>query len=370
MSKTTTSTRSDSLRLTESAVLLAFAAVLSVVRLIDLPYGGSVTAASMLPVIIIAYRHGTRWGLFSALAFSLIQGLTGINSILYGATLIAVLAIIGLDYLLAFTVLGLGGVFRKPGRSQVAALMMGTLLTCVLRYVAHVVSGATVWAEFNYTELPTVLYSLVYNATYMIPETIVTLAAAYYIGSMLDLSGEAITRLSPAKRRPDMAALLSGLSRLALAVALVYDVLAVFLHLQDAEYGTFSVAYMANAPWLAMGIVTLVGAGLSVLLARLASRVPDTDTRQLTGLFRAARPLTAVAALVAAGWYLVYSLEKVAEKAELAAPFTSLSAFADGMAALATTYGVRYGIPVLVVTVSALIAGILLFRSFLRNKNQ
>lgn len=365
-----TTTRSHSLRLTESAVLLAFASVLSVVRLIDLPYGGSVTAASMLPVILIAYRYGTKWGLFSAVAFSLVQGLTGINSITYGATFWAVMAIIVLDYLLAFTVLGLGGIFRKPGRSQAAALVMGTLLVCVLRYIAHVISGATVWSAFNYTQLPTVVYSLIYNATYMLPETIVALVAAYYIGSVLNFSGDTITRLSPAKRRPDMAVLLRGLSKLSLAVALVYDVLAVFFHLQDADYGTFSVAHMAQAPWLTMAVVTGVGALLSAGLAVLANQVPDTDTRQLTGLFRAFRPLAAVAALAAAGGHFAYSLQKVADKAALPAPFSSPAAFADGVADLATTYGLRYGVPVLVVTASALVAAVLLLRSFIKGKTQ
>ena len=65
------STRMTAVRLTESAIMLAFATVLSLVKIVDLPYGGSITACSMLPILIIAYRYGTGWGLFCADEFPL-----------------------------------------------------------------------------------------------------------------------------------------------------------------------------------------------------------------------------------------------------------------------------------------------------------
>ena len=72
-----------SIRLTESAIMLAFATVLSLVKIVDLPYGGSITACSMLPILLIAYRYGTAWGLFTAAAFSLLQIVTGMSSFTY-----------------------------------------------------------------------------------------------------------------------------------------------------------------------------------------------------------------------------------------------------------------------------------------------
>ena len=51
---------SKSIRLTESAIMLAFATVLSLIKIVDMPFGGSVTACSMLPILIIAYRYGTK----------------------------------------------------------------------------------------------------------------------------------------------------------------------------------------------------------------------------------------------------------------------------------------------------------------------
>lgn len=102
-----------SVRLTESAIMLAFATVLSIVKILDLPYGGSITACSMLPVLIIAYRHGTGWGLFTALAFGLLQLLLGANNLSYATGAFAAVMIVLFDYIIAFGVLGLGGLFRK-----------------------------------------------------------------------------------------------------------------------------------------------------------------------------------------------------------------------------------------------------------------
>lgn len=106
------------LRLTESAIMLAFATILSMVKLVDLPYGGSITAFSMLPILLIAYRYGTGWGLFTAFAHSLLQLLLGMNVLSYATSAGAAVAIILLDYVVAFLVLGLGGIFRRKLRSQ------------------------------------------------------------------------------------------------------------------------------------------------------------------------------------------------------------------------------------------------------------
>ena len=72
--------------LVECAVLLAIATVLSLVKLVDLPYGGSVTVASMLPVVIISYRHGLGYGLLSGAVFGVIQQLLGLNTLSWVTT--------------------------------------------------------------------------------------------------------------------------------------------------------------------------------------------------------------------------------------------------------------------------------------------
>ena len=106
--------------LVESAVMVALAFILSMIKVIDLPYGGSVTVASMLPIVIISYRWGLKTGLLSAFVYAVTQQLMGLNNLSYVTTWQSVVAIIMLDYIVAFIVCGLGGIFRKPVKNQVS----------------------------------------------------------------------------------------------------------------------------------------------------------------------------------------------------------------------------------------------------------
>ena len=180
--------------LTESAVMIALGTILSMITVVKLPFGGTVTACSMLPVILIAYRHGAAWGLGSGAAFALLQMLLGMNNIAYATSWAAGVAIVLLDYLLAFSCLGLAGIFRRRVRSQAAALTLGTLFCCLLRYVCHVIAGCTVWAGVSIPSADGIWYSLGYNAAYMVPETIITVAGAFYLAQVLDFTAPVLTR--------------------------------------------------------------------------------------------------------------------------------------------------------------------------------
>ncbi len=287
--------KKSALRLTESAIMLAFAVVLSMVKIVDLPYGGSVTAFSMLPILLIAYRYGTRWGMFTALAYSLLQLLLGLKNLTYATSAAAVVMIVLFDYVIAFVVLGLGGVFRGKLHSQGAALTAGTLLACVLRYICHVISGCTVWAGLSIPDSQALLYSLAYNATYMVPETLITIAGALYLSRVLDFGSETITRTAPQAKAPDLAVLYSGIAKAALTVAAVLDVAHIFSLLQNAETGEFDITGLANANWVMLLIATVAGIALFVLFRALAAHVPADSTVTLTGLFRAL-PFVGVAA--------------------------------------------------------------------------
>ncbi len=190
---------SNAKKIAEAAVMLAVATVLSLIKILDLPYGGSVTIACMLPVVIIAYRHGVKLGLLTGLVFGIIQQLLGLNTLSYVSTWQSVIAVIMLDYIIAFMVIGLGGVFRKLS-SQANALLFGTIFVCILRYACHVISGATVWAGLSIPTNAALIYSFGYNATYMIPETIVTAVLAYYVGSMIDFRNDQITSIKKSEK--------------------------------------------------------------------------------------------------------------------------------------------------------------------------
>ncbi len=263
-------TISPARKLVESAIMLAIATVLSLLKLVDLPYGGSVTIASMLPIIIIAYRNNIKWGLLTGLAFGIIQQLLGLKTLSWVTTWQSILAVILLDYIVAFTVAGLGGVFRKT-TSQPRALLLGALLIGVLRYICHVISGATVWAGLSIPTNAALLYSLGYNATYMIPETIVTMVVGYYIGSVLDFRKETVTRLSREENTGLPA--LKWFAGLIIACAVVAITALVFQHLQNAESGEFDITGLRNVNWLIVGVITAVAGIYAATLLIISKKV-------------------------------------------------------------------------------------------------
>ena len=259
--------------LVECSLMIAIASVLSMVKLVDLPYGGSVTVASMLPIIIIAYRHGLAWGLSSSLAYGVIQQLLGLNTLSYVTTWQSVLAVILLDYIIAFGVIGLAGVFRKM-KSQSAALVYGSILVGVLRYICHVISGATVWAGLSIPSQAALLYSFAYNATYMIPETIVLVIAAYYLGTAIDLRRDQPTRLIRTESPKKLLVKLG--SGLLVSGMLIYDVAAVFSKLQDGETGDFFIQGLADVNWIRVIVISAVCLiGVCALVFYGKSKTPE-----------------------------------------------------------------------------------------------
>ena len=168
--------------LVEGAVMVALATVLSFIRVFKLPWGGSITLLSMLPIVLFSIRRGVGAGLMTAFTFSLIQFAQGVMDGLFGWGLTPgmLIACIFLDYLGAFTVLGIAGLFRKKGLS---GWIGGITLAVGLRFVLHFLSGVVIWHSFGelwngFATDNTYLYSFLYNGCYMLPELIFTLAGA------------------------------------------------------------------------------------------------------------------------------------------------------------------------------------------------
>ncbi len=168
--------------LVEGAVMVALATVLSYIRIFRLPWGGSITLLSMLPIVLFSIRRGLGAGLTVSFVFSLVQFTQGIVDGIFGWGLTPgmLIACILLDYIVAFTVLGLAGIFRKKG---FAGWVGGIALAVVLRFVCHFLSGVVVWKSFGelwngFSTDNTFLYSFLYNGSYMLPELIFTLIGA------------------------------------------------------------------------------------------------------------------------------------------------------------------------------------------------
>jgi thiamine transporter len=247
--------------------MVAVATVLSVLKIAELPYGGSITLAAMLPIVIISYRHGLGWGLGAGFTYGVLQQLLGLKNLTYFTSAGSIIAIILLDYLVAFTVMGLGGMFRRVVKEQNLSVALGTLVCCVLRYACHVISGATVWAGLSIPDSAALAYSFAYNATYMIPETIVTVLAAYYLCSLIDLRTDLPTRLVRTQNTQGTPAVLGVSAGLVILGGLIYDVAAVFSKLQSGDSGLFDITGLNNKwLWISVAVVTFVVAAVATSL--------------------------------------------------------------------------------------------------------
>ena len=165
--------------LTEGAIFVALAQVISYLKLFELPQGGSITVA-MLPIFLYCARWGFGPGLLASFVYSVLQLL------LDGAYAWGWQSILG-DYIVAFTVLGLAGLFHK----QYYGFFVGTVVGALARFLVHYVVGATVWAEympetfFGMTMHSPWFYSCLYNLAYMLPNIVICLVVFALINKPL-----------------------------------------------------------------------------------------------------------------------------------------------------------------------------------------
>ena len=154
--------------LTEGAILIALAEILSLLPFYRFPWGGSIDLA-MLPILLFCVRRGFGPGMLAATAHAVLQ------TLLEGGIAIGWQSIVG-DFLLAYMVLGLAGLLRKK-------FFAATVVACAARFLVHYVVGATVWAEympeefFGMTMTTPWVYSALYNGAYMLPDMVLVLIA-------------------------------------------------------------------------------------------------------------------------------------------------------------------------------------------------
>lgn len=196
-----------------SGVFIALATVLSLVVIFKLPYGGSITLLSMLPVMILGYMYGIKWGILCGLVYGIVQAMLGatMSSAFAGLTGFNVVLMAILDYLVAFAVLGTAGMFKGKIKNDTVAFSLGAAAAGFLRLLAHFTSGFILWgayaewffgaenmnnefgnyilSNFSGTSLA-MLYSAIYNGSYMIPEIIITVIGIVVIMNVKPLRKE------------------------------------------------------------------------------------------------------------------------------------------------------------------------------------
>jgi thiamine transporter len=171
MNENTVVSSRDTRILAEAIVFIALSNVLYVLSklyfpFLGLPQGGSVTLASMVPLLWFALRRGLRWGVEAGLIYGLVHMV--ISGDIYYPTQVL------LDYPLAFGALGLAGAFKKQPVIGVGVGITG-------RFICHFVSGVVFFGQYAWEGWHPVLYSAAYNATYLVPEFIVSAIIIYIL---------------------------------------------------------------------------------------------------------------------------------------------------------------------------------------------
>lgn len=157
----------------ETSLLVGAALLLSLLKLFKMPYGGSVTF-EMVPIFILAFRHGGKVGMLGG-------ALLGLLKLLLSPYIIHPVQLL-LDYPVPYAVLGVAGFgILRTKRSW------GVVVGSLLRYVTHVVSGVIFFAEYAPEGMPALLYSLSYNGSYLIIETILVGLVIHFLGKRREI---------------------------------------------------------------------------------------------------------------------------------------------------------------------------------------
>lgn len=162
-------------QLVYGGMCIALSFVLSYIRLYKMPYGGSITLASMFPIILYSIIFGPVAGIIAGIAYGFLQ-LIQDAWVLNWAQLL-------FDYPLAFACLGLAGIAPKAIKNIQVRICIAIPIAILGRGLMHFLSGVIFFADSAPEGMNPAYYSLIYNASYLVPETIITLVLALILVS-------------------------------------------------------------------------------------------------------------------------------------------------------------------------------------------
>lgn len=151
-----------------SSVALALGFAASYIKIVHLPWGGSITLCSMLFITLIGYWYGPKIGIITGFAYGLLQFLQG-----GGGYILSPLQAC-LDYILAFAALGLSGLFYQKANG----LIKGYLFAICVRGLLHAIGGYLYWMDYMPESFPSslaIIYPIVYNYAYILAEGALTI---------------------------------------------------------------------------------------------------------------------------------------------------------------------------------------------------
>lgn len=181
-----------------AGICIALSFGLSYLKLFKAPYGGSITLASFLPLAVYSYLYGSKNGLIAGFVYSFLQFIQ--EPYFYHVVQFL------LDYTLAFSFIGMcGGLFRNKLK-PIFALPLGLAVGLVGRFLSHFISGAVffgVWMPEGFSNIWT--YSLVYNITYVIPDGIIAVVAAFALLSSKQVQAQ-FAKITQVQNKQDLIA--------------------------------------------------------------------------------------------------------------------------------------------------------------------
>lgn len=186
--------------LAEGAIMTAMSiALFAVSDLLPWPYayGGGFSIFAQVPIIIYSYRRGIKNGVSAALVLSVYQLLTGLKNFAWVNGIAAYLIVALADYIIAFGCLGFGGAFKGKLKNPATELTVGSIIVCFVRFICHFISGVTIWTDYCPADMVVPVYSLFYNGSFMLAETIITVVgvlALSKIPAIIDSNGSAKTQ--------------------------------------------------------------------------------------------------------------------------------------------------------------------------------
>lgn len=159
------------------ALMLALTIVLHQFRLFHMPQGGSVTAGAMIPLLLLSYRYGANVGALAGFLY-------GMANILQDPFIVHPVQVL-FDYPLPYMAMGLAGVWAHR-------IYLGTALAFFARFLCHFISGVVFFSSYAPEGTSAWLYSLTFNASYLIPEFLICCIILKFlpIRRLMDAMGE------------------------------------------------------------------------------------------------------------------------------------------------------------------------------------
>lgn len=170
-------------RLISTGLLISISLILSKIEISAFFIsGGSITLFSMVPIIIISFRYGYKWGALSGCVFGFLHLLTT-NIKFQGINIKSIFISILLDYIICYSIIGLSSFFKYSSNIK-HNLVFGVVFSFFFKFIIHTLSGILIWSSFYNSFIAALTHSISYNALYSFPETIINLIGILLINKI------------------------------------------------------------------------------------------------------------------------------------------------------------------------------------------